>query len=96
MVSFYLWVNQKIEKTDLNCLLGEFFYQWVNQKIKKTDLKGQFVNVYCEETVIVIISVTEVAKLFPLMYFKGVFQDTVKPVYNGHPWDSKKVAFVQR
>jgi len=21
---------------------------------------------------------------------------TVKPVYNGHPWDSKKVAFVQK
>ncbi len=24
------------------------------------------------------------------------FQTTVKPVYNAHPWDSKKVAVVQK
>jgi hypothetical protein len=24
------------------------------------------------------------------------FDSTVKPVYNGHPWDSKKAAVVQR
>jgi hypothetical protein len=25
-----------------------------------------------------------------------IFANTVKPVYNGHPWDPKKVAVVQR
>ena len=26
---------------------------------------------------------------------KNLFTNTVKPVYNGHPWDPKKVAVVQ-
>jgi hypothetical protein len=33
-----------------------------------------------------------------LMILTGeiLIKNTVKPVYNGHPWDPKKVAIVQR
>jgi hypothetical protein len=30
------------------------------------------------------------------MEYIGQTQRTVKPVYNGHPWDSKKLAVVQK
>jgi hypothetical protein len=30
-----------------------------------------------------------------IIFIVEIFVSTVKPVYNGHPWDPKKVAFVQ-
>jgi hypothetical protein len=30
------------------------------------------------------------------IFLNKKFGSTVKPVYNGHPWDSKKVSFVKR
>jgi hypothetical protein len=35
-------------------------------------------------------------KLFVTKQDKSSKDTTVKPVYNGHPWDQKKVAVVQR
>ena len=31
-----------------------------------------------------------------LVYLLFAFKDTVKPVYNGHPWDPQKAAVVYR